>query len=197
MNTSELLAKRANLQRIKDFARQLKDFNKSTLDPSKPRYLEGRRARQVEIARKFQESKVARAAEFAKHVPKPRKVVNEVVQVGSLRSNPVVPSRTVSVSHDKTQAMSTHQGSAVYRDKYLVHGAQQSVTCAGSRSSGMRGDEDDDDGSSEFESDLVDSRFEERKDKSTSLSTKLDQLENKYIESRRQVESIKNSYRMP
>lgn len=66
------------MQRIKDFAKQLKQFNKMTQDPTK-RTLEVEKARQVEIAQKFQESKLAKATEFAKKVPKPKRVPNEVI----------------------------------------------------------------------------------------------------------------------
>jgi hypothetical protein len=71
LNTDELIAKRANLQRVKEFARNLKQYNDSTLiqQPKLPAAAE-----QVEINKSMQKlvSKRTKAIEFAKQIPKPK-----------------------------------------------------------------------------------------------------------------------------
>ena len=181
MNTDELLAKRANLQRIKDFAQQLKVYNKTTQDPTK-RTLEGEKAHQLQIARNFQESKVVKAAEFAKHVPKPKscvpnKVVKSNLDKAKSSSIPVhvpVPACGASIS-------------SVYREKYLVQGTKQRYEQQ--PSSECR---DDDEYQSYHSTTNQATSFHEPCDHSP---TRLELLESKYKESQRQVESIKQSFR--
>ena len=193
MNTDDLLAKRANAQRIKDFARQLKDFNKITQDPTK-RTLEGEKARQLEIARNFQESKVAKAAEFAKHVPKPKSVLNKGVKsnLGSLKSNPVSGElSSVSAIRDS----STTNMSSVYREKYLTQGTRQRYEpseCFDSRI-GEYDDDDDENQSNQYIHSTNRTTF--LSGPCDNLPTRLEILESKYRESQRQVESIKQQFR--
>lgn len=193
LNTDELLAKRANMQRIKDFANQLKAHNKAVQDPTK-RTLEAEKQRQLEIARNFQQSKVAKAAEFAKHVPKPKRVSNEVVSINSIRSNqPNVVASTRGTSK-------INSSSSAYRDKYLAHGfLNQHESCRHSLLADDYVSNDDDDEEnrgfkiygkdSNFQSKSIDPRINQH------LPTRLELLESKYRESQRQIESIKQSFR--
>lgn len=70
MNTEILKAKRANADRIKDFSKQLNNFNKINLsDQKKIPY--SSEASGVEISRRKIESNRERAMQFAKQIPKP------------------------------------------------------------------------------------------------------------------------------
>ena len=61
MNTDELLAKRANIQRIKEFSKSLQTYNKQTItqhsNNSGKKGLSGAEAKEIEISQKYQESK--------------------------------------------------------------------------------------------------------------------------------------------
>ena len=70
MNSDILKAKRANADRIKDFSKQLNEFNKISLSDQK-RIPYSCEASGVEISRRKLESNRERAMQFAKHIPKP------------------------------------------------------------------------------------------------------------------------------
>lgn len=79
-----MIAKRANLQRVKEFARNLKQYNDSALiqQPKLPAAAE-----QVEINKSMQKlvSKRNKALEFARNIPKPKPkptVIDEVDNSG-------------------------------------------------------------------------------------------------------------------
>ena len=71
LNTEDLIAKRANVDRVKEFAKNLQQFNhehlrtQKKLPPSNEKF-------EIEIAQKKQESKRQKAIEFAKNIPKPK-----------------------------------------------------------------------------------------------------------------------------
>lgn len=71
LNTDELKAKRANLDRIKQFSKNLKTFNEETIKqmPKLPSSVE---KHEIEISKKKMESKRAKALEFSKRIPKPK-----------------------------------------------------------------------------------------------------------------------------
>lgn len=71
LNTDELVAKRKNLDRIKEFSKQLRHFNQEVImqQPKKPSAVE---ENDLNIARSKLESNRQRALEFAKNVPKPK-----------------------------------------------------------------------------------------------------------------------------
>lgn len=72
MNTDELVAKRANAERVKEFSKNLKKFNKEAMPRKDPQ--------EMEIAAKQKKaeenSKRDKAREFAKNIPKPKVRVN-------------------------------------------------------------------------------------------------------------------------
>lgn len=71
MNSEELIAKRANKERIKEFSKNLQKFNKEVaLDQRK--VLPSSEASAITTAKQKLESKREKALEFAKHVPKPK-----------------------------------------------------------------------------------------------------------------------------
>ena len=70
LNSEVLKAKRANADRIKDFSKQLNEFNKVSLSDQK-RIPYSSEASGIEISRRKLESNRERAMKFAKHIPKP------------------------------------------------------------------------------------------------------------------------------
>ena len=70
LNTEVLKAKRANADRIKDFSKQLNEFNKlNLLDQKKVPH--SSEASGVEMCRKKMESNRERGMQFAKQIPRP------------------------------------------------------------------------------------------------------------------------------
>ena len=59
LNTDELLAKRANIQRIKEFSKSLQTYNKNATQhiTNNKKGLSGAEAKEIEISQKYQESK--------------------------------------------------------------------------------------------------------------------------------------------
>ena len=88
MNTEVLKAKRANADRIKDFSKQLNEFNKlNLLDQKKVPH--SSEASGVEMCRKKMESNRERGMQFAKQIPKPSslKTKTETATNNSSNSN--------------------------------------------------------------------------------------------------------------
>lgn len=71
LNTDELRAKRANLERIKEFGRNLRNFNQNILE-SQPKMPNGNEAHDLDVAKKQQESKRQRGLQFARNIPIPK-----------------------------------------------------------------------------------------------------------------------------
>ena len=71
LNSDELVAKRANLERVKEFAKNLENFNKQSLQ-QQPKLPPSTEASQMVVAKGKQESKREKALQFAKKVPKPK-----------------------------------------------------------------------------------------------------------------------------
>eukprot|EP01038_Epipyxis_sp_PR26KG_P014997 gene14997-20174_t len=71
LNTDELVAKRANMNRIKDFSNNLKSFNQVTLR-NQQKLPAANEQNDMEIAKKKMDSKRLKAIEFAKNIPKPK-----------------------------------------------------------------------------------------------------------------------------
>ena len=71
MNSEELIAKRKNVDRIKEFSKQLKHFNKESLS-NQPKLPSASEQSDLQIAKKKYESNRIRAMEYAKNVPKPK-----------------------------------------------------------------------------------------------------------------------------
>lgn len=70
LNTDILKAKRANADRVKDFSKQLHDFNKVSLSDQR-RLPYSSEAVGVQMTKKKLESSRERANQFAKKIPKP------------------------------------------------------------------------------------------------------------------------------
>ena len=71
LNTEELIAKRANLDRVKEFAKNLHNFNHEHLRNQK-KLPPSNEKNEMEIAHKKLESKRQKAIDFAKNIPKPK-----------------------------------------------------------------------------------------------------------------------------
>ena len=77
-----MITKRANLQRIKDFAKQLHVYNKEVLSTEKcKKQIPMSEAKEQEVKKKFEESKHSKRLEFAKNIPKPVSVNKTVTAV--------------------------------------------------------------------------------------------------------------------
>ena len=70
MNTDILKAKRANAERIKDFSKQLQDFNKASLSEQR-RLPQSSELSDVQVSKRRLESNRERAIQFSRGVPKP------------------------------------------------------------------------------------------------------------------------------
>ena len=66
-----MIAKRKNADRIKEFSKQLKHFNKESLS-NQPKLPSASEQSDLQIAKKKYESNRIRAMEYAKNVPKPK-----------------------------------------------------------------------------------------------------------------------------
>ncbi len=75
LNTDDLVAKRRNVERVKEFSKQLRAFNQEVImqQPKKPSSGE---ENGISLSKFKQESSRHRALEFAKNIPKPK--VNSV-----------------------------------------------------------------------------------------------------------------------
>ncbi len=71
LNTDELVAKRKNADRIKEFSRQLRHFNKDVLT-QQPKLPSSTEAKDLVTSKVKQESARQKALEFAKNIPKPQ-----------------------------------------------------------------------------------------------------------------------------
>ena len=70
MNTEILKAKRANAERIKDFSKQLQDFNKASLSEQR-RLPQSSELSDVQVSKRRLESNRERAIQFSRGIPKP------------------------------------------------------------------------------------------------------------------------------
>ena len=70
MNTEVLRAKRANAERIKDFSKQLQDFNKVSLSEQR-RLPHSSESSDVQLCKRRLESNRERAIQFSRGIPKP------------------------------------------------------------------------------------------------------------------------------
>jgi hypothetical protein len=68
LNTDELKAKRANADRIREFSKKLRDFNKEAITVRAPSPIDTN----TPHPRHIEQSARSRALEFAKNVPKPK-----------------------------------------------------------------------------------------------------------------------------
>jgi len=71
LNSDELVAKRANVERIKEFAKNLHEYNRNTLLQQR-KLPASTEAREIVLDKMKHESKRAKAIEFAKQIPKPK-----------------------------------------------------------------------------------------------------------------------------
>lgn len=71
LTNDALLAKRANAERVKEFSKQLKEFNRSSLQEQR-KLPYSSEAVGIEISKKKLESNRERALQFSKHIPKPK-----------------------------------------------------------------------------------------------------------------------------
>lgn len=77
LNTDELIAKRRNAERIKEFSKQLRAFNQEAIT-QQPKLPSSTEQSDLNIARAKYESNRQRALEFAKHIPKPKVTAEDV-----------------------------------------------------------------------------------------------------------------------
>lgn len=155
LNTDELRAKRANADRVKEFAKNLQSVNRAALSQQK-RLPSSEEAKGINISAVRLDSKRERALEFARHVPKP-KVKSELSQGGD------------AVGDDECT------------DGELIVAARRK----GARAARTDNDDDDD---YMAEHDVLGGEF--------AAMSKLDELEARHQDSRRQVEAIKRSLGM-
>lgn len=85
LNTEELIAKRANVERIKEFSKNLKEFNKNVMP----------KRENINERNSKPESKKEKAIQYAQHIPKP-KIKSEPKPVES--KNVGIPTEAVEVS---------------------------------------------------------------------------------------------------
>jgi hypothetical protein len=71
LNSDELIAKRKNVDRIKQFSKQLRDFNKDAIQ-QQPKLPSAVEQNDIEISKKKFDSNRIRAMEYARQVPKPK-----------------------------------------------------------------------------------------------------------------------------
>lgn len=77
LNTDELVAKRKNAERIKQFSKQLRSFNKDAISAA-PKLPSAVEQNDLNVARQKYESKRQKAIEFARQIPKPAIPVDPV-----------------------------------------------------------------------------------------------------------------------
>ena len=71
LNREDLVVKRVNAERVKEFAKNLQDYNKQVLKQQR-KLPPSSEASSIEASAKVLESKRAKALEFARHIPKPK-----------------------------------------------------------------------------------------------------------------------------
>jgi hypothetical protein len=71
LNSEELIAKRKNVDRIKQFSKQLREFNKDVMQ-QQPKLPSAVEQNDIEISKKKFDSNRIRAMEYARQVPKPK-----------------------------------------------------------------------------------------------------------------------------
>jgi hypothetical protein len=75
LNTEELVAKRKNADRIKQFSKQLRDFNKESFS-NQPKLPSSVEQSDLMTSKKKYDSNRIRGMEYAKHIPKPKLATN-------------------------------------------------------------------------------------------------------------------------
>ena len=89
LNTDELRAKRANLERIKEFSKNLKSFNEKMIESQSRKPPTFSEASAIEISKKKEDSSRERALQFAKNIPRPKIVQRaeefEEIEAGYMR----------------------------------------------------------------------------------------------------------------
>ncbi len=86
LNTEELIAKRNNLERIKQFSKNLSNYNKEAL-VSQRKLPSAAEKHDIEVSNKKQESKQARAKEFSRNIPLPKPSTQHLSQAAQTRNN--------------------------------------------------------------------------------------------------------------
>lgn len=191
LNTDELLAKRANLQRIKEFSKNLHTYNKSNQDPAK-RSLPGDAAKELAIAKRYQESKVMKAIEFANKVPKPVVKRCNFPQDSSMVQNCGIHDKVATRSRGdevkilgSTVALSTQQ----QQQLHLYHSNRLNKTVTKSTSS-IRPPNVANNGNCHGQYGEVDATH----DLSPHKPGRLEELELRHRETKKQVEAIQQSF---
>jgi hypothetical protein len=82
LNTDALIAKRANLERIKQFSKNLNTHNRDNMEVA-PKAPKSSQSSEMVINRKKLESKRERALQFAKNVPKPKLKAQQEYECGT------------------------------------------------------------------------------------------------------------------
>ena len=72
LNTEELVAKRANQNRIKEFSKNLKEFNKNMIQKESQDDLNQNNQQQQQQQQKKEESKKEKSLQYAQNIPKPK-----------------------------------------------------------------------------------------------------------------------------
>ena len=107
LNTEELIAKRVNAERIKEFSKQLQDFNKKSIQVQK-KLPSSSEVNSIEIEKMKLESKRIKALEFAKNIPKPKADKPLVLIKGS--------NSTRALEEDDSYLMKNNDFGGDYRD---------------------------------------------------------------------------------
>lgn len=71
LNREDLIAKRANLDRVKEFSRNLHNYNRQVLSQA-PKLPSASEKRDIRLSEQKYQSNRQKALEFAKSVPKPK-----------------------------------------------------------------------------------------------------------------------------
>ena len=71
LNSEELIAKRANLDRVKEFSKNLQKYNRQTIS-SQPKLPSASVKRDITVSEQKYNSNRQKAIEFAKNIPKPK-----------------------------------------------------------------------------------------------------------------------------
>ena len=101
MNTDILKAKRANAERIKDFSKQLQDFNKASLSEQK-RLPQSSESSDVQLCKRRLESNRERAIQFSRGIPKPiNKSKNDIAERKNGEEDEVEESFAKNSNHDE------------------------------------------------------------------------------------------------
>lgn len=82
LNTDELIAKRKNADRIKEFSKQLRHFNQEVL-VQQPKLPPSTEQVEIEKSKSKMESSRHKAIDYAKNVPKPKVTASTIAEVGT------------------------------------------------------------------------------------------------------------------